>query len=92
MLSTLSITFVYYNLFQSRVREDLKINLELLKGTGFFDNADSTKEIASIKTNNDDLRITWIRSDGKVLYDNDTDAEMLDNHLNREEIAEALES
>ncbi|MBE6103749.1 MAG: two-component sensor histidine kinase [Erysipelotrichaceae bacterium] len=92
LLSTLSITFVYYNLFQSRVREDLKVNLELLKGTGFFDDADSTTGIANIKTDNDDFRITWVRSDGKVLYDNDTDAGLLDNHLNREEIAEAFET
>lgn len=91
VLSSVSITVVYYRLFQKRVREDLRINLELLKGTGFFDNVDSTYGITNIKTDDDDLRISWIGSDGKVLYDNDNDVETLDNHLNRKEIKEAFE-
>ena len=37
-------------------------------------------------------RITWVDSDGTVLYDNTIPAETLDNHLSREEIREALEN
>ena len=37
-----------------------------------------------------ELRLTWIDSQGKVLYDSWEDAEKLDNHASREEVQEAL--
>ena len=38
-----------------------------------------------------DCRISWIGADGSVLYDNRTDSAVMENHLQREEIREALE-
>ena len=92
VLTTVSITAVFYGMFQGRVREDLKINLELLKSTGFFDSTSSIQDIVNMKTADDYLRITWIDPDGKVLYDNDNDVESLDNHLDREEIRDAFKT
>ncbi|MCD8148425.1 MAG: ATP-binding protein [Clostridiales bacterium] len=40
----------------------------------------------------DSLRITWVSADGTVLYDNDASANQLENHLDRPEIVEALET
>lgn len=37
-----------------------------------------------------DYRITWIAADGTVLYDSDAYSETMENHLEREEIQEAL--
>lgn len=37
-------------------------------------------------------RITWIDGDGTVLYDSQIDADELENHAQREEVAEALEN
>ncbi|MBQ9761453.1 MAG: PAS domain-containing sensor histidine kinase [Oscillospiraceae bacterium] len=37
-------------------------------------------------------RITWIDADGTVLYDNRSESAVMENHLEREEIREALES
>jgi len=37
-------------------------------------------------------RVTWVASDGRVLYDSAAQASAMENHLNREEIREALES
>ncbi len=37
------------------------------------------------------MRITWIDAQGTVLYDSDAEAAAMENHLSREEIAEALE-
>lgn len=37
-----------------------------------------------------DYRITWIASDGMVLFDNEADTNDMENHLEREEIREAL--
>lgn len=42
--------------------------------------------------NTGDTRITWIAADGEVLYDNKTDEAVMENHAEREEIAEALEN
>ena len=39
-----------------------------------------------------DYRITWIAADGKVLYDSASNTANMENHLEREEIREALES
>ncbi len=39
-----------------------------------------------------DNRLTWIAADGEVLFDNQADPSSMENHLDREEIAEALQS
>ncbi len=38
-----------------------------------------------------DYRITWIGTDGSVLYDSRSDTDEMENHLQREEIKQALE-
>lgn len=37
-------------------------------------------------------RVTWVAADGRVLYDSAAQASTMENHLNREEIREALET
>lgn len=44
------------------------------------------------KVDSDRFRVTWIDSDGAVLYDTHADAARMENHLDREEIQEALRS
>ena len=39
-----------------------------------------------------DLRVTWVAANGEVLYDSDADETTMENHLAREEIAEALQN
>ena len=39
-----------------------------------------------------DLRVTWVAASGEVLYDSDADETTMENHLAREEIAEALQN
>lgn len=39
-----------------------------------------------------DARITYISDDGEILYDSQADAETMDNHSDREEVAEALQT
>ena len=50
-----------------------------INGNRYFDNIDF-----------DNCRITWIQSDGEVLYDNEANADYMDNHLEREEVREAM--
>ncbi len=42
------------------------------------------------KLDSDNYRLTWVASDGTVLYDTQTDAKTMENHLDRSEIAQAL--
>ena len=44
--------------------------------------------LGALETEN--TRITWIAPDGAVLYDSQGDAAQMENHLEREEIAEAM--
>ena len=98
--TTIGVTIVYYNLFQTRVRKDLNTIANLLSGTGMFRTlySEAAEEQTAInqkilmKLHSDNIRITWISSDGTVLYDNDTDYTGLSNHLDRPEIKCAIES
>ncbi len=40
----------------------------------------------------DNFRLTWVASDGTVLFDSQADEAVMDNHLDREEITEAFET
>lgn len=51
------------------------------EGSSYFDGLDS-----------EELRITWIDKKGKVLFDNKTDASSMENHLEREEVRQAVEN
>ena len=98
--TTIGITFVYYNLFQTQVKNDLHTNVQLLADTELFQTLYADAEEAAeridlsalTELNSDNLRITWIASDGTVLYDNDTDIAGLANHLDRPEIQAAIEN
>lgn len=52
-------------------------------------NENGPEYIKNYKTN---CRITVISDNGTVLFDNTTDASLLDNHINRTEVQEALKS
>ena len=90
--STIAITFVYYELFSRQVRQDLKIHAELLEAAGIFENStvNSDELVKLNRLKNKNLRITWLDSDGTVLFDNDTADAELDNHKDRPEVTEAI--
>ncbi len=122
VVSTVAITFVYYELFTRQVRQDLKLNAELLNDTELFQSmyeyeatvrdttgsyiTDENEDLnapdslgqrlkpqtaESLKRfKNQNLRITWMDAEGYVIYDNDTDAAALENHLDRPEVSDAL--
>ncbi len=92
----LCVTFVFYGLFEKQVQADLRIDAEILKGSGIFTSdsilSDIENEISARSSDPDDLRVTWIDSDGTVLYDNGTEASYLENHSDRPEFESAIES
>lgn len=93
--TTFCMTMIYYGLFQKQVQKDLRINSEIIKDTGVFskaqDEAEEDNWLDTLTIDIDDLRITWIDTDGTVLYDNDTDAGSMENHAERPEVKAALE-
>ena len=91
LLATLTVSFgltaiLLYNHFTDEQLEQLRGETKLvsqavtLNGQDYFD-----------RLGNTDFRITWITSDGTILYDNEADSHIMPNHLEREEIREALE-
>ncbi len=76
-----------YSYFSNVQKNQLKIETQLaaqgvtLSGMDYFDNLNSK-----------DYRITWIGSDGSILYDNEANTADMENHLERQEVREALEN
>ncbi len=98
LVTVVCMTFVFYGLFQKQVQSDLRVNAALLKSTGMFEKEQAEDEIGnglsdwleSDSENRESLRVTWIDADGTVLYDNDTDASLLENHAERPEFQDAV--
>ena len=65
---------------QLRVETALASHAVTNEGVRYFDKLDDTM----------DCRITWIAADGTVLYDNRSDTDTMVNHLQRQEVQDAL--
>lgn len=86
LVTLLGVTSIYYHLFENQVERDLHIFAETMVDSGIF-----TKEnLEHVSFESKEVRVTWIDSDGVVLYDNWTPAKDLENHLERPEIRDAL--
>lgn len=88
VVSVISVTAVYYGLFENQVRNDLAVNARLLKDADLFE--DLNTDLKELEILPEDLRVTWIKEDGEVLYDNTANAEDMDNHSERPEVIEAF--
>lgn len=85
VVTMVSIIFVCYSLFQEQVKKDLRITANALSVTGVAKFADKDSQYTE-----KDFRITWIASDGTVLYDNDVSADTMTNHMDRPEVIDAF--
>ncbi len=72
--------FTQVQVDQLRVETALAAHAVANEGLGYFEKLDGTM----------DCRITWIATDGTVLYDNRSDSGTMVNHLAREEVVQAL--
>lgn len=85
LASIILIMGVLYEYFSQVQQEQLKMQTNLAaqgvanEGIDFFQDLHVSN-----------YRITWIGEDGMVLYDSRTDTEEMENHLEREEVKEAL--
>lgn len=88
LVSIIATVFIFQNTMRDEVRDNLREELRLLKIS--YPKLQTSDELMDY--NADDLRITLIDSDGNVLFESDTDAKKMGNHLDRPEIISALEN
>lgn len=88
LLATLVIiTSFLYNYFTNIQINQLKDELSIASvGT----EQSGEEYLEALKSDN--YRLTWVASDGTVLFDSQADKTVMDNHLDREEITEAFET
>lgn len=78
----MSVLYEYFsNIQQNQLRMQTSLAAQgvMNEGIDYFNGLDS-----------DNYRITWIDADGEVIYDNQKDNSELENHLEREEIKQAI--
>ncbi len=76
---------VFYKEYQKRLFQDMDVELKYLS-TAFRESDFSYDDIPDIT----DRRVTIIKADGTVIFDNASDPEMMENHLTRPEIEAAI--
>jgi two-component system phosphate regulon sensor histidine kinase PhoR len=87
VLVAAALCFVFYNQFSGIVKSELRQRADLFRNAG---TQTALQELSIFKPN--DMRITLIHPDGTVAFDNAVGTAGLANHLDREEIAEAVET
>jgi len=83
----LCVSFLFYIGFEKQVLSDL----ELTTQTYSLLSVDQIKDMENNEYLKKNIRISIITPEGEVIYDNNANIGEMDNHLDREEIKEALE-
>lgn len=87
LLLTAALLIIFlFDLFAAQSTQELRREAETLRYSLLYAE-DETAFLTSLPT---DYRLTLIGADGEVLFDNSADADEMDNHAQRPEIAEAL--
>ena len=84
LIFIMGISYNYFSLLQKgQLRNETELAAQgvMLSGKDYFEDLDTKN-----------YRITWIAPDGTVLYDNEADTAIMENHLEREEVKQALKS
>ena len=84
LILIMGITYQYYSrLQQNQLRTEMSLVSQAVE-------MDGLTYLQNLQGN--DCRITWISAEGDVLFDSSKGSEPMENHLQREEIREALET
>lgn len=86
-ITMIASTLIFYEAYKSEIIRDLAGYAQVLKNTGEFDG--DVSKLEGIDYNN--LRLTLVAESGEVLYDNEADFSVMQNHIDRPEIEEAFE-
>lgn len=83
---------ISYSFYKNATQDELKAAAEIAVSS-IGDNADFSQLEQNLKDAlNYDVRLTYIESDGNVLYDSEADVSEMENHLDRKEVRQALEN
>ncbi len=83
---------ICYSLYKNAAQDELKAVAEIAVSS-IGENADFSQLEQDLTDALDyDVRLTFIESDGTVAFDSDADVSEMENHLDREEVREALEN
>lgn len=85
-MTAVLMTLVAYSMFKSWMIDDLRVDAQVLRP--LMENGEAGQIMEEMR---DALRVTLIDPDGTVRCDSRSDAEQMGNHLNRPEVAQALE-
>ena len=88
LVSIVATVFVYQNTMRDEVRDTLREELRLLKIS--YSKLQTSDELMDF--NADDFRITLIDKGGNILFESDTDAKQMENHLDRPVIRSAIQN
>ena len=92
LLSGILISLILYRDYAQRYFRQIRDEAQTIS-LAMDQGADGQELLPALKARGAEaLRITWVDGTGKVLYDSSTSPELMENHLNREEIAQALRS
>ena len=83
----IAVATVQYGYFTNLQRQELTAELNLAAPSVERDGLDYLESLEDTAS-----RVTWVAADGRVLFDSDASADEMDNHADRSEIAEALET
>ena len=91
VLSVLIAAWLLSRDMQTQMRQAVATEVRYLESAMEVADGDFLDHLASRGDGNDVNRITWVDTDGSVLYDSYADSESLKNHADRPEIREAFE-
>lgn len=91
ILATLVTTGLFYRDLQTQMEREVKTEVRYIQTAMEESGADFLNHLSTRGDGNTINRITWVDTDGTVLYDSYKNNESLENHLDRPEIRDALE-
>lgn len=91
IVSTLLTFIAYCTQYSNKEKTDLKSRTKILEQClNDFDEGIALDTLHRMYDDTADIRVTLIRQDGTVVYDNEADTAVMENHLERPEIVQAI--
>lgn len=91
ILATLVTTGMFYKDLQTQMKREVATEVRYIQSAMEMGGREYLDFLSTRGDGNRINRITWVDTDGTVLYDSFKNSENLENHLDRPEIKEALE-
>ena len=90
IVSMLLILVAYCTQYSIKEKSDLKSRTNILHNVTFYDENSEINILTKMYDDVSDIRVTLIKSDGTVIYDNEADTTTMENHFERPEVKQAV--